>query len=553
MRLLNFNTFGLREFIESERPPYIILSHTWGAEEVSLQELHNPNIESKAGYVKILNFAQKGKDNGFEWGWVDTCCIDKTSSAELSEAINSMYRWYAEAESCYAYLSDVFGPEEGVHLEPSTMEQFAGSRLFTRGWTLQELLEPSSVVFYLSDWTIHGTKSSLNQKISRITKIPASALTDPTNLGYFTVAQRISWASKRQTTRQEDLSYCLLGILDVHMPLLYGEGTRAFKRLQEEVMKSCVDSTIFAWPTSALPFHTMAEVSRSFSLLAPSPAAFRHAGKHRISDPATTPGYGPWSITNRGIRIEGLPVFQGYEADALMCSAGFQLGPKGVYAIALLGCFRAQEEDHRSAKQFGIALYKHGDIYYRFRTPESLLLLDSGIKSSARVDSILRLAGPSYVVPTPLELLETVCIIRELPETQHGFRISEICVRGEKPEEPGRYKIFSSKDLGYDAIKSASHQAIIFSNDATKQEFFVIIRIIWVFPWISLLTNTTRHELNELFLEKSPFSSFMLRKTYVDRHSKPLQERKEVSATVVRGMKDGNRVLFLDTCIRDVI
>jgi hypothetical protein len=131
MRLLNLNTLELRGFIDSERPPYVILSHTWEVEEVSLQALHGPNVQNMAGYFKILNFCRQGAENGFEWGWVDTCCIDKTSSAELSEAINSMFRWYQEADTCYAFLSDVFGLEKLQ--SSSTEEQFAPESLvYTR-------------------------------------------------------------------------------------------------------------------------------------------------------------------------------------------------------------------------------------------------------------------------------------------------------------------------------------------------------------------------------------------------------------------------------------
>ncbi|KAE9363973.1 HET-domain-containing protein, partial [Stipitochalara longipes BDJ] len=252
MRLINLHTLELREFIDSERPPYVILSHTWGAEEVTLQQLqpdastHIPFLQYKEGYLKVRNFAREGRQNGFEWGWVDTCCIDKTSSAELSEAINSMYRWYEEADSCYAYFSDVPRLDSEGQPESSLEQQFAASRWFTRGWTLQELLAPSSVVFYLNNWTVYGTKGSLRKEISIITCIPEEAIKEP-EMTNFTVGQRISWVSRRQTTRPEDLSYCLLGILGVNMPMLYGEGSRAFIRLQEEVLKISTDSTIFAW------------------------------------------------------------------------------------------------------------------------------------------------------------------------------------------------------------------------------------------------------------------------------------------------------------------
>ena len=240
--------------------------------------------------------------------------------------------------TCYAYLIDV-----SDRAEFSIHAQFSSSRWFTRGWTLQELLAPSSVIFYLQDWTICGTKSSLQDEISRITDIPTPALTRTGNLNLFTVAQKISWVSRRYTTRQEDLSYCLLGLLGVYMPLLYGEGARAFKRLQEEVMKIGTDATIFAWPSSALPPNTAAEVWRS--PLAPNPAAFRDAGKHRVSAAITVPAYGPWSVTNRGIRIEGLRVFEGHSARVLLKSAGFRIIPNRTYAIALIGCYRALAEN----------------------------------------------------------------------------------------------------------------------------------------------------------------------------------------------------------------
>jgi hypothetical protein len=174
MRKINLQTFKLREFIDSERPPYVIISHTWGAEEVTLQQLQlgaSGHIR-KEGYLKTQNFALRGRANGFEWGWVDTCCIDKTSSAELSEAINSMSRWYAEAGLCYAYLSDVSCPEGEGQQELELGKQFAASRWFARGWTLQELLVPLHVVSYLRDWARYGTKNSLQRELSSTTKSP---------------------------------------------------------------------------------------------------------------------------------------------------------------------------------------------------------------------------------------------------------------------------------------------------------------------------------------------------------------------------------------------
>lgn len=201
----------------------------------------------------MKHFCDEAKRNGLKYGWVDTCCIDKKSSAELSEAINSMFRWYADADVCYAYLCDV-----------DSKESFANSQWFTRGWTLQEYLAPRRLIFYDRSWTAFGSRGVLTGKIQKITGIPIYA-TEPGRLKEYCVAERMSWASKRRTTRQEDMAYCLLGIFDINMPLLYGEGDRAFQRLQEEIMKVNADMSLFAW--EGLPY------SR-FSLLASSPVCF---------------------------------------------------------------------------------------------------------------------------------------------------------------------------------------------------------------------------------------------------------------------------------------
>ena len=168
-----------------------------------------------------------------QFGTADLCCIDKTSSAELSEAINSMYRWYQESGVCYAYLADV---------PPNA---FSKSRWFTRGWTLQELIAPSTVIFLDQKWQEIGTKSSLQRVISEITGIPTDILLGG-DLEDASIAQRMSWASKRETTRVEDAAYCLMGIFSIHMPMLYGEGERAFIRLQEEIMRVSDDHSLFA-------------------------------------------------------------------------------------------------------------------------------------------------------------------------------------------------------------------------------------------------------------------------------------------------------------------
>ncbi|KAK0634092.1 heterokaryon incompatibility protein-domain-containing protein, partial [Immersiella caudata] len=231
--------FEQSEFAGDGIPRYAILSHAWGDSEITLRDVEAGRGRGKAGHEKVEKCCDRAKADGFDYAWVDTCCIDKTSSAELSEAINSMYRWYQNADICYAYLSDV--PSSGAR-------RFEESRWFTRGLTLQELIAPSRIIFFDQTWVEIGTKTTLGEMIMHRTGIPFAVLNgDPGAVERATVAQRMSWASTRQTTRVEDIAYCLLGIFGVNMPLLYGEGERAFIRLQEEIIKISDDHSIFAW------------------------------------------------------------------------------------------------------------------------------------------------------------------------------------------------------------------------------------------------------------------------------------------------------------------
>jgi hypothetical protein len=290
MRLLHSGTLKLKEFPDNGIPKYAILSHTWGDDEVSFKDMQGYFVKRRKGYSKIQGCCKKAASHGFKYIWVDTCCIDKSSSAELSEAINSMYQWYRNAKRCYAYLADV-----PTDTDPySTDSAFAKSRWFTRGWTLQELIAPSSLVFLSVDWHEIGEKSDLRDTISAITGINTEILGGE-DLRMASIAQRMAWASKRETTRSEDIAYCLMGIFDVNMPLLYGEGERSFIRLQEEIMKDSDDHSLFAWRDIMAP----AEPHRG--LLANSPAEFTDSGNiipFRYWEVST-----PYSMTNKGLCI----------------------------------------------------------------------------------------------------------------------------------------------------------------------------------------------------------------------------------------------------------
>ncbi|KAF1953716.1 HET-domain-containing protein [Byssothecium circinans] len=242
MRLLNTYTLEVEEF-QADFPEYVILSHTWGGEEVTLRDLQSPAASTKKGFTKLKRCCEKAASDGFHYVWIDTCCIDKTSSAELSESINSMYQWYKGSYICYVYLADFTITPGSSALDN---ENFARARWWTRGWTLQELLAPVTVEFYDSNWVEYGTKVSLREQITKVSGIDEAILRGENPLRR-NVAVRMSWAAHRNTTRIEDQAYCLLGLFGVNMPLLYGEGERAFGRLQEEIMRVREDYTLFAW------------------------------------------------------------------------------------------------------------------------------------------------------------------------------------------------------------------------------------------------------------------------------------------------------------------
>ncbi|KAH8595393.1 hypothetical protein B0O99DRAFT_155706 [Bisporella sp. PMI_857] len=240
MRLLKYENdgeFSLTQDITDNIPRYAILSHTWGAEEVTFRDMVDGKGKSKAGYEKIRFCGEQARRDGLQYFWVDTCCIDKSSSAELSEAINSMFRWYRESTRCYVYLSDVLRTTANSD-DPTWESAFRKSRWFTRGWTLQELIAPTSVEFFSKEKELLGDKTSLERHVCEITKIPAKAFRESPLTG-FSIAERMSWAEQRETTREEDQVYSLLGIFDISIPVIYGEGKRkATKRLREEIDKA---------------------------------------------------------------------------------------------------------------------------------------------------------------------------------------------------------------------------------------------------------------------------------------------------------------------------
>lgn len=249
MWLINTGTLERQFFLLPSLPPYAILSHTWGDEECSFEQWTGASLnDTGRGYTKIRRFCDKARSEGWSFAWVDTVCIDKTSSAELSEAINSMSSWYQNSSVCYVYLADV--RSTATRGEFNSDSDFYKSRWFTRGWTLIELIAPEVIQFFDGDWNFCGTKKSLSYHVSDITGIPSSCLKGLTVAGDYSIADKMAWASRRSTTRVEDIAYCLMGLFDVYIPVLYGEGKRAFLRLQQEILVRTTDQSLLAWRPS---------------------------------------------------------------------------------------------------------------------------------------------------------------------------------------------------------------------------------------------------------------------------------------------------------------
>jgi hypothetical protein len=467
IRLINVNTLSLEEF-HKKPPEYAILSHTWGDSEVSFQgwqrnERNEPETQEKQGYEKIGGACAKAAKLGYEYLWCDTNCIDKTSSAELSEAINSMFAWYKNSAVCFAYLADVppFSPQLVASLNsqnhqslaqkyermvakilfssqyptskppsmeistsdssttsslahsytlralspgtqalertqyyqkraqqyermsgeihdvlglqhpklrpplmkssnsdlnttssliysnaraafPSDIEALKRSRWFTRGWTLQELLAPQKLIFFANDWSLIGLKQALSSVLSDITGIDEGCIKGEKAMAKFSISQRMAWASKRSTTRIEDVAYSLLGIFDINMPLLYGEGPKAFKRLQEEIIRVSSDQSILAW--AALPepnsYDSAADIipylashPREFdATLNPSVLTTR-LETERSGGWTSLPG-APFAITNVGLSIQ-LPLLRTFDPNLVFAGLNYVLRSDTRYQIWL--------------------------------------------------------------------------------------------------------------------------------------------------------------------------------------------------------------------------
>jgi hypothetical protein len=350
MRLINTSTGVLETFHGRNIPPYAILSHTWEDEEVSFSDMGQPHCKNLKGFAKIEGSCKLASAESLQYVWVDTCCIDKTSSAELSEAINSMFRWYQRSARCCVFLPDL---DANMNLTTG----LSTCRWFTRGWTLQELIAPRSLDFYDATWNPRGSKDSLAELVSSITGISSDVLRHETPLSSLSVAQRMAWAARRETTLVEDRAYSLMGIFGLNMPLLYGEEHNAFRRLQEEIVKSIPDSSIFArkLPANERPCGNP-ETRHASSIMADSPdvfvdcLTFRRRPSHEVLE---------FSLSSRGVRTNS--VIHRYYRDPYGKNREFKTSYYGI--VLPLDCY------HADGSRVAIYLKKCGPFEYVREAP----------------------------------------------------------------------------------------------------------------------------------------------------------------------------------------
>jgi hypothetical protein len=499
MRLINTTTRKVEE-IHGKIPEYAILSHTWGEQEMTLQDMHHSEPEKFKCFEKVDRCCKLVAKEGFEYVWIDTCCIDKNSSSELSEAINSMYRWYKEAQVCITYLSDVPSGED----PSSPLSTFRNCKWFTRGWTLQELIAPPVVEFYgknaKGDWTEIGTKLSLQKIISEVTGIPSEVLKTG-DMRDISVAKRMSWASRRETTREEDRAYSLLGLFDVNMPMVYGEGERAFARLQQEIMKISNDHSLFAWTA------TKDGVRHWFNqgLLADSPSDFVHS--HQIERLRDHSDSGDYQMTNLGLCMQ-LPLV---EVDGEQC--------------AVLNCFKELRKDYllgiglqslqrMSEEEEGYTRFDEGDERYaRFDTNKMAEVARKDAAKAERQTVYIRrngedrfkeLSGPNIMCNVSLSIS---------PSDKSGYKVSNT--------HPPR------KDDGSIQVSARrSHMILggyLFENKDTGK-FAVIIGRHQGQPWCDIVTKIDR-DIRTMYFEHSY-------KGHSDRVNRVLPDRTSVSVAI---------------------
>lgn len=508
----------LEQFMDIHNvPSYAILSHTWREGEVTLQEFDNLKVAVlEKGFAKIEHTCRQAQQSGIDYAWVDTCCIDKTSSAELTEAINSMFQLYASSVVCYAYLSDLH-PNGGVDAENLTL-QFAQSRWFRRGWTLQELIAPKNVEFYDRDWKFRGTKIDLSRAVSTVTGIDIDVLCDSSALFQISVARRMSWAAGRQTTRLEDNAYSLLGIFDVNMPMLYGEGEKAFIRLQEEIAKETNDLTLFAWQAVGTDQGGSGQsASQKYrGILAKSPAEFANSGDvvprsdHRFNE--------EFVMTNKGLRINA-DLAQGYGGDYIL----------------ILNCFRRG----RPEQNIGIYLKHHGASVYARDKPQEFAVAAEW-KTMLHPKSIYITKNINQAISASVDQVR-----RHAIRCRHGFDNGSIFIA--RPQS-----LWDAQNKLYLTVGLSSFAGILYFKPDSYDTVFIIACAMSdsvVAPWAMFLDELEMKQISPALAIPSrvfqlPKSIMMSKKIFFDKENQPT--RFSISMSLEEGTGDSEPTYCID-------
>ncbi|RDL35829.1 uncharacterized protein BP5553_06441 [Venustampulla echinocandica] len=518
MRLLNTTSFRVQDFSADSVPSYAILSHRWEHEEVSFQDLSEGRGPKMAGYSKITGCCTQAVRDGWEWVWVDSCCIDKTSSSELSEAINSMFKYYSDAKVCYVYLSDV--PSADLDLD-NLYWAFSNSKWFGRGWTLQELLAPAAVIFFDEGWTDLGSRNSMQKLLSMITGIQ-----DFAGFKSASVAQKMSWAAKRQTSRPEDLAYCLMGLFGIHMPIIYGEGNKAFIRLQREIINISDDESIFAWTNGDC----------SLGLLATSPSAFENCGDVVVGQ---IPGFlsderPPYSITSKGLRMEHIvkPLDDVFD----------------LTFISLLNCRRINRPGN-----LAIYIYADRDAQSAFRYRNFTISLDTQDWREKFKKKTLYIQqrdplGPGVSFPSNM-------LVRFGSMVSRGFKATQCWISDDSVfpslvrQDRDIILPHSASDQNHDGhqimLNETSRTAIAFSNSILQTEFMV---------FLAPSTTAPRAHIEDLPLKGhgvEEILNVLFRINSADYVSKKLGEKMFASVGIRPGLYQGQHIQIAEIVIAE--
>lgn len=435
MKLLDCLTKQIEEFVQ-DVPAYAILSHTWEAGELTFALISQAkdalrkgkpcDVTKRQGWRKINWACEQAMKDNIYYVWVDTVCIDKTSSVELSEAINSMYAYYRKAVVCYVYLFDVCNGESRLSTpghgacSSTRIVPFEKSRWFQRGWTLQELIAPQTMTFYDHHWDTITTKENALTSLARITGIDEFVLNGG-NLRLVSIARIMSWAARRTTTREEDMAYSLLGLFGISMPMLYGEGTDAFLRLQTVLIDTYDDQTVFAWefpPDNTLEWD---------GVLAPSPRVFRNSAsmspaRFRLGGQQSK----PIAVTSGGVFF-GSCVFSTQSQHAGQSLQGF----------AVLSCVDMKQINSMQPSSLVTIDIEFTDDTRRrcIRRRNTRLRVKDGRSLPGMQDAYAKASGPYQVLDRSAEKYceVHVCTLPTWPPGQAYTRIFQTAAKHDKP------------------------------------------------------------------------------------------------------------------------